>query len=225
MEFEKHAEAQRLAYEASFDYFKVKMRDKDELIKFISSPNFHKEEAKKRDYAIYMSKVNSYNVKKKVVAEIQPVTPEKPKPVQEEFKPVFMKKRLNPPPEEPPETLLPPIDNDNDYESEYDSEETPRKRVIQIETNLYDKYRTQEKKKKFCKHCEALFANGDCTHKPNLRISKRTYGLEKRVTLKPLKTNRDSMPKLQQSESPLSWQLPKPRASLSKQVSRSCANL
>ena len=53
-----------------------------------------------------------------------------------------MKKRVIPPPEEPPETILPPIENDNDYDSEYGSEETPRKKTTQIETNLYDKYRT-----------------------------------------------------------------------------------
>lgn len=77
------------------------MKDKDELMKFIASPDFHKEEPKRRDYAIYMSRVNSYNVKKKVVTEVQPETPEKPQPVLDDLKPSFMKKRLNPPPEEP----------------------------------------------------------------------------------------------------------------------------
>ena len=108
-------EAKNRAYQHSFEHFKDQMRQKQKLDSFVARPDFLQQEFKKQKYAGYMQRVHGFNVNSQKMVDIQQsILSKEHSPKQTDFKPLFMKRRINGPTPEPEKKPTIPSDTEEE---------------------------------------------------------------------------------------------------------------
>lgn len=156
-------EAERRAFEKTFDYFKLQMRKKEQLRNFLQHEDYHAEEVRRQDYATYMQRVNVFNTKQKYMEEVKKTLKlDKARGNLSEVKFHYMK--TPPARRESPE----PTPQEEEGSEEDASRESPARRGPDFASNLYDKYKSAAKAPERIRDQKHALT-------PDIRISKKKY--------------------------------------------------